>query len=380
MKDHEMPKYSANMNEKERKEYVNAYTTSLKLPGKMRIGAPQDYVGAVMALSGTLFFRWGWTDEKRAAICRCFDKYKEVAGDEIEWVRSEESPDEKDIQPYKGSKSLDQLYSERDADSIIVRQYKGGRNFKDASAYSFYIGTTPKWEAELAEKHSEDGCDVLCFSLPAEFIIKRPNLLQELMLFFSQQLSPCHGFGGLRLELSPEKLDNEPTEAWMAQQCNGIVVGSDYMAAASLNLEKIKTISWLTVVGRELLLQHSDTWLRSELPPSWFAFYKYDAGLIIQAGNTPEIAHIPDNAFPATYVLSNMVFKPYRTEFCHIHHNTQRTQLVTGSPAVELWLSRFDVPDNQLIEYKHKLTQMPVLKKKHVLYDAVDPHFQHLYR
>lgn len=380
MNDSDSPKYSPNMDERQRQAFADFYTHRYELPGGMMIGAPQDYVGAIMALSGTLYFRWGWTDEKREAICRCFDRYKEIAGDHLKWIRSEESPNEKEVQPYKGSKDLRKLYSSWDPDTLVIRHYKGDDSYKNASPYSFFIGARRKWKTDKIEKNHKNGCDVLRFSLPIETLVMQPNLLQELLLYFCQQLKPFHGFGGLRLELSPEVLDNEPTEAWLAQQYNGIIVGSDYASSRDLDFKKIKTVSWLTVIGSDLLSEYSDTWLRSELPPSWYACYKYDTGLIIQAGNMPDIAHIPENALPAAYVLLNWALKPFRTEFCDIHHNTQRTPLITGSPSVELWLARFDVPEEQLIEYKHKLTQMPVLKKKHVLYDAVDPHFQHLYR
>ena len=377
----DMVHFRNDMSHEEIKKFIKFYNDRLELPGSMMLkGGPKDYIGAAMSLSATLFFRWGWTKNNRIAICQCLEDYLAIAGDKIKWVYSDESPNELPHQAYHKTKNLRQLYELWDEDTPVIRQYKGGDRFRDASPYSFFIGTHSKWETERDERYDADSMDVLSFSLPASTLKDHPTLFQELIIKFAQTINASHGFGGFKLELSPDTDNEDPSEAWLAQKMNGISVGSDYAAAGSLNPTKLKTVSWLTVIGNDLLSEYSDTWLRSELPPSWFAFYKYDVGLIIQAGNTPEIAQLPDNAHPATYVLPNMVFKPNRTEYCTIHYNTQRTPLITGSPAVELWLSRFDVPDEQLIEYKHKLTQMPVLKKKHVLYDAVDPHFQHLYR
>ena len=364
----------------EKQAFLDYYNAHLEFPGKLIRGTPQNYVGAVMALSGTFYFREGWTRNKREAICRCLTRYLEVVQDHILWLVAEDSPIEPYISPYSKVKPLTDVYSKIDEDYSVIRTYKGGKTANDASPYCFHIGTHARWEEARDEKYNKDYMDVLRFSLPVRIIQEKPVLFQKLFLKFAQELQAFHGFGGLRLELPPDSTDDDPTEAWLAQQSNGIVAGDDFLSTSYLNPLKLKSISWLTVLGNDLLSHYDNLILRQELPPSWYAVYNYDHGTVIQAGNLPDAAQFPLHSHPATYVLINMLMKPFRTDYCTIHVNSLATPLITGKQSVALWLSRFDVPDEQLIEYKHKLTQMPVLKKKHVLYDAVDPHFQHLYR
>lgn len=54
---------------------------------------PQDYVGSVPAITGTLFFKDAHLSEVREAICVCFDEYEAIAGHYLTWLWREEPPE-----------------------------------------------------------------------------------------------------------------------------------------------------------------------------------------------------------------------------------------------------------------------------------------------
>jgi hypothetical protein len=59
---------------------MRAHPEKLRVPGGLLTKqGPQDYVGSVPAISGTLFFNDAHTPEVREAICACFDEYVAVA-------------------------------------------------------------------------------------------------------------------------------------------------------------------------------------------------------------------------------------------------------------------------------------------------------------
>ena len=52
----------------------------LEIPGNLLMkGGPEDYIGAVLCVRGTLYFREAHTPLVREALCQCFDEFKQVA-------------------------------------------------------------------------------------------------------------------------------------------------------------------------------------------------------------------------------------------------------------------------------------------------------------
>lgn len=359
---------------------IEKYGNSLMFPGCATTDNPKDFVGAAICVSCTIYFKWGWKKNKREVICDFLDKYMSFFEDKIKWVFSDEEPGKGSKQEYKKTKPLKELYKKWGENILVCRQYKGGESFNDASPYSFFIGSYRKWQADLLEEHGDPGVDFIRFSVPLSFLAEHPGVFQRMVLESADSLEALHGFAGIRAELSPDRYAEEPTEAWLAQQWNGLVVGNDFASAEELSATTIKSVSWLTIIGQEILPKADYQWLRSELPPSWFALYEYDHGMVIQAGPAPETAPVADNPLPATYVLPNMIFKPYRIHDCTIHSNTKRRPLIVTDSARAAWLSRFDVPVEKLDQFKTNLLDLPRLKAKHVLMDVIEPRLRPLYK
>lgn len=374
------PIFKKNMNQEETKKFMDYFKEKMELPGGITKGVIENHIGLVICMSCTIYFKWGWQEKKREAICKALEKYTELFGNNFNWVKAEDEPNKPLHQEYKKTRPLRKLYKKWGENTVVYRHYKGGDKIEDASPYSFLIMARPKWKADKIDKNNSNGVDLIRFSVPLSYTKEHLNKFISMVFELAHDVDALHGFAGYRTEISPDRYDDESTEALIAQRVNGIAVGSDFLATIDLSETKIKTISWLTIIGNKILPKEDYTWLRSELPPSWFALYPYPSGVVVQAGIQPMMASFDTDPLPPSYVLANMVFKPYRVEDCFIHHNIPTKPIIAGDSAVKAWLSRFDVPEDQLDAYKDKLTKTPRLKRKDVMIDAIAPQLQPLYK
>jgi len=162
--------------------------------------------------------------------------------------------------------------------------------------------------------------------------------------------------------MSPARVDeNEPTQAIMAEKMMGLDVGDSVFMSGRLR-GGFKTVSWLTALSTELLSKvGSVDDLRQELPPSWYAFYDYGGGLVIQAGAKPDIGSV-ELGLPAAYVLTNNALKAARIPAFETFHGTSHDgePRIVGA-AADAWLRRLDVAPDEILSYKAKLLNGPTL-------------------
>lgn len=117
----------------------------LELPGGllMRSG-PRDYVGTVLAVTGTLYYKAGYKTPVREAICACFDQYVATIGDQLRWLIKDET---KPVQ-FNRSKPLRGWLLKLDPDDSPLFAYTGGNKPEDASAFEFYTGNLRQWQEQ----------------------------------------------------------------------------------------------------------------------------------------------------------------------------------------------------------------------------------------
>ncbi|RBH85371.1 hypothetical protein BRL93_24100, partial [Xanthomonas oryzae pv. oryzae] len=321
------------------------HADKLELPGGllMRSG-PRDYVGTVLAITGSLYYKGGYTTPVREAICACFDQYVATIGDELRWLIKDET---KPVQ-FKRAKPLRDWLLKLDPDDSAIFGYTAGNKPEDASAYEFYSANLRGWQEQRGW-----GLNFLRFSVPLKFIVERPSSFQNLFVEFARRLNAEHGHGGHGFVLSLLGYSDAPTEAYMSQKLRGADVGKATFFPEAL-LDGIKTISWLTAINHSMLQQLDGGTgldaLRNELPGNWFAYYDYGAGTVIQAGPVPEIASVDDDPMPATYVLVNHLLKRFRsTTLKDFHGATMGGEPFLGVVGTAQWLRRFDIPDEDLM-------------------------------
>ena len=105
--------------------------------------------------------------------------------------------------------------------------------------------------------------------------------------------------------------------------------------------EGIKGVNWLTVLSdRWVEALGGLDWLRARLDESIFPFYRYDGGLVIQAGPKPVIGDVKAGRWPTHYVTLAKVLKPIQIK----DHYPMHFGGVGGleRDATLAWLFRFD--------------------------------------
>jgi len=346
----------------------------LEMPGAllMKYG-PQDYVGATIAVRGTLYFKDAHTPEVREALCECFDAYRAIAKDHLTWLWRDEPPSGPDKYAYAKAPELRAMAKKMDEEDHFGFAYIGGEKPHDASPWLFSIYGHRAWQARMGTW----GPDSLIFSIPREVIDENPALFQELFVKFCTLLKAEYGHGGFALNLSLVRDEpNEPTEAFMVGKMAGLDAGSGHMLGGLPDKDAephLVTVGWLTAINHAMVEKVGGlSTLRSELPASWFAKYDYGNGIVIQGGPKPEIAPVELDPKPSIYVLPAMALKNVRlmTDLSLHYGSKDGEPRLTGLAAKE-WLMRFDVPDEELMRYKTKLLDEPKLTKDTTLPGAL---------
>jgi hypothetical protein len=344
-------------------------------PEKMRIPGglltkqgPQDYVGSVPAITGTLFFKDAHLPDVREAICACFDEYEAIAGEHLTWLWREEPPEGPSKMAYAKAKPMRDMVERMKENDLFSFGYTSGERSHDAGDWEFQAYGLRGWKAKMGDW----GLSALRFSMPLLYVEQNPTAFQAMFVNFAKRLKVIHGYGGNGLVLSLVRSDeNEPFEAYLSQQLDGLDVGGpiDVSRAAATG---IKTVSWLTAVNYEMVEKIGGlSTIRSELPMDWFALYDYGVGLVIQAGPKPEAAPT-DQPKPARLVLPNMLFKEVRMpQIGSLHRNSSAGEPRLVGWGAEQWLQRFDVPEEELLAYKAQLLNEPKLTKATTLPDRL---------
>lgn len=351
-------------------QLMREHPEKMRVPGGLLTpGGPENYVGAIPAISGVLFFPHAHEATIREAICTCFDEYEAIAGQHLTWLLREESPEGSARIAYSAAKSMRAMMKQLSVDHFVSFTYTSGERAEDAGDWEFEISGIGRW-MEMMGGH---GLSVLRFTVPLLYVEDHRAAFQAMFVRFARRLQAQHGYGGHALVLSPTRWDeNQAFEAYMARLLNGLDVGSPVFAAGRAD-KGIKTVSWLTAVSHEMIDNAGgiDT-LRSELPMDWFALYDYGAGIVVQAGPAPEGAPVDADPKPARLVLPNHLFRVVRVPDVWLHMASadgDEPRLV--GRAAEQWLERFDIDSSELMAYKAKLLDEPKLTPDSTLPDRL---------
>jgi hypothetical protein len=344
------------------------------LPGAMLMKhGPEDYVGAALAVRGTLYFHGSHTADVREAICRCFDHYEAIAKTHLTWLWRDEPPEGPDKCAYKRAKPLREMMKRLKENDHVGFAYIGGKKAHEASPWLFYVAGLRGWEV----KQGNNGLDSLQFSVPRTFVEAHPAQFQALFVAFARLLNAEHGHAGFAFNLSlVRKHENESTEAVMVSKMAGLDAGSAVLIAARHKIgivDHIKTVSWLTAINTRMIEAAGGMQrICSELPRDWFARYDYGSGIVIQAGPEPDLVPVERDAKPAIYVLPNMTFQKFRVpEIESLHQGSFNGEPRLYDAAAEDWLTRFDIPDSELLAYQAKLLTEPRLTPETTLPGAL---------
>ena len=341
-------------------ELMRTNPEALNVPGGVLTKrGPQNYIGSVPALAGTLFFEGAHLPAVRDAICQCFDAYQAATKAPLTWLFREEPPEGPPKQPFSKAKSLKDMLAKMDEDDSVSFHYASGAQAHDAGAWEFQVFGIPAWRAKMGGW----GMCGLRFSVPLLFGEENGEAFRALFVDCASRLHAVHGYAGHSLVLSALRYDeNQAFEAFLAGKLRGFDAGNLVAGAYNAHLG-IKTVSWLTAVNRAYLEKVGGvSALHSELPPDWFRLFDYEDGVVIQAGPLPDAAPA-DQPLPARLVLPNMLLRDLRSSTVQLHYASSESEPRLIGWSAEQWLTRFDVPEEDVTVYKSRLLNEPKLTR-----------------
>lgn len=349
-------------------QLMREHPEEMRVPGGLLSGGAKDYIGAVPALSGVLFFKNAHEPEVREAICACFDEYAAFSGAHLTWLWRAEPPVGPNKIAYPKAKPIRELMSQLSADHLVSFAYTSGERAEDAGDWEFQVYGLQGWRAKMGDW----GVSAVRFAVPLLSLDDHPTVFQSMFVSFARRLKALHGYGGHALVLSaPRAHENEAFETYLAGMLNGLDAG-DLIQAATDAEKGIKTVSWLTAVSYDMLEKVGGiAAVRSELPMDWFALYDYGLGIVVQAGPEPEGAPVDTDPKPARLVLPNALFGELRAPEVGMHAASASDEPRLIGWAAQQWLKRFDVEEIDLLKYKSKLLKEPKLTEATTLRDRL---------
>ncbi|WP_186127353.1 type VI immunity family protein [Burkholderia gladioli] len=330
---------------------------------------PHNGIGAALVVRAAIYFKGGYTRDKRDALAWVFDRYVTVARpaatsrteQPLKWMWF----NGKRALPIAKAPALASLASSVGANEGFDATFVGGDTAREASFYEFTTFCIEQFQADIGTR----GLDVLVFTLPVPAVRANPEPFVQLFRDAAAAVDAIHGHAGLAVNLSPPgRVENESSEYFMAQMLGpGIDVGNPISMKVRDLTDRLKTVDWLTLIDRAMLGKVGGiSTLQSELPKDWYDLKPCAQGLLNRAGVAPDAGVERDTApsAPPAYVVVNAALRPVIAETVSI---LQRGTVNGDAPVYnsvassDAWLRRYDVSADELLAAKAAVLDTPKL-------------------
>lgn len=182
------------------------------------------------------------------------------------------------------------------------------------------------------------------FYLPVE-VLKEDGRrdFENLLLECCRLLRPLHAVAGLGMQVCYENEEFQDLEYEVAQDFNCIDIGS--ISTLKYLRTGFRSINWYTML--------STPWvdgklggiavLKQQMNDARIVLLPYDTGLMVRAGEWPELGWSRRNPYPELYVKVNDVLKPARApEVPSFHYGSISGEIRFDKESSNAWLRRFD--------------------------------------
>ncbi|RMO96351.1 hypothetical protein ALQ33_01209 [Pseudomonas syringae pv. philadelphi] len=286
-----------------------------------------------LGLITTLYFRNGHSPEIKRRIEGCFARFYETFRPKLKWQLFKRM---RRLTSTAFSATCQQVVDSSPDEQFIWSLASATQ--AEVAMYSLFVMNTPQSQAE-----NDRSC--LKMVLPWSYLNEPDGLknYETWIRYLSSEVQAEHGYGGLACVLPCDGHQYLPWEYRLAQEYIGLMVDPGPHIESLRLLDRIKGVSWYTVLGDSFVKQlgGSDR-LRGQMSAhSDIVFHSYRSGLLIRAGVAPELggSGLPP---PQSYVTVNRLIKPIRLQDTGNLHPYLAPALGFTEETTAQWYARFD--------------------------------------
>lgn len=302
------------------------------ISGLLCISDGKDRPALRIGLLATVFFEDPWTRAVREAVADAAEGYIRLVREHLRWTKQPKTARICPISAGRVPSPGEWLPEHKDGLSWEFGLH-GGEEQHDASDFQV---------SALGSSSISRRLGFLQIHLPLTWPAERSSAFPDLVLDLCERIKPLSGYGGIgvleALDLATRDRF-QPAVRSIAERFPGAEVES--RTAHTLWLKDgIKGVNWLTILSdRWVQAAGGLDYLRIRLDDD-FIFYRYNGGLMIQAGSKPQVGDAQANRWPRHYVTLARVLKKIQI--------TDHRPFHLGGPgrmdqeASMAWLFRFD--------------------------------------
>lgn len=297
-------------------------------------GTPVVKLGVI----ATLYFKGGYTTDVKIAVMDCFRAFYQEFGVHLKGqIKDKHSK----LTPQNFEKTVEKIIRTGPHDQYEW-QLTSAANIYQAEDY----GISSMNSRELHGDHARSYIKIV---LPWQFITTELGLSRynHWINFLSSKINAEHGYGGLSTILPYDFDSYLPMEFELAQQYLGLEVDSMPHSLTIHLIDSIKGVNWQTVLGDHFVQQlgGEDVLRQSFKGRGDVHIERYSRGLILRAGDHPQLGAIEDGA-PPPYLAVNKIVKSLRIPAPSQLHNYSPHGNCFEKESTAHWYARFDREDN----------------------------------
>ncbi|AWK40429.1 DUF3396 domain-containing protein [Photorhabdus laumondii subsp. laumondii] len=259
-----------------------------------------------LGLSITLFFKQGYTLEKKQRILACYRHFREEFGTHLRF----HSHSLKGLSKYSPENiiKIEEGILARKKNRLCGWVVSNAKNEDEAPRYLMrYLDSD--------EDDGDDSSSYLSLVLPWDYLKEQEGMTRFMawLDFLCEQLEPDSGDCGYCLVLPKDYYDYFPLEYQLAQRYPSLQVNSAVHTAKLQYEHSIRGINWITLLSKRFVNRlGGEYWIRHVLRPYRdVVISSYSNGLIIRAGEYPDLTPLPGSV-PESYFAINQLIRPIR--------------------------------------------------------------------
>ncbi len=301
-------------------------------------------------LVGCYYIDQGYLPEKRQAIGQVLALYDKYWGDKLKFGFLDGNPNQ--LHPYqKISIDKKQDLINNYALDVLNFYWSNVDNLEFVPEYFIETFSEPEWYEKVHQEISYVQL-YLPISELKEFGVEQLITLNQQI---SEILQPMHGFFGLGIQHSHEYYDYQYLEYELAHQFLGLDISN---VESDLRFRGgFKCINWLTILSDQLITDKLGSLeaLKERNSDNEIRFYPYAGGVVVRAGEVPELGDVASNPYPKHYVNVNALLKPARApELGSLGFGSINGEIRFNDRTSKEWQSRFDDVEATDITVSHE--------------------------